>query len=98
MVLYEVTLEVDPALVAPLTTYMRTIHIPTIHQTGCFRSISFQRASSTRFRTSYHAASAAELERYLLVHAEEFRADFRAHFPTGVTITREIWTEETVWE
>lgn len=97
MVLYEVTLEVEPPLTERLWAYMRNSHIPRIYQTGCFRRISFQRASSTRYRTSYQAASSGDLERYLTVHAEAFRADFRAHFPSGLTISRETWTEDTAW-
>jgi len=98
MVLYEVTLETEPALADRLTEYMRTSHIPGIYRTGCFQGISFQRASSTRFRTSYRAVSSGDLERYLTAHAEAFRADFKSHFPSGVTITRETWTEDTTWD
>lgn len=98
MVLYEVTLEVDPPFTERLAAFMRDSHIPGIHRTGCFRRISFQRAAFTRCRTSYQAASSADLERYLSVHADGFRADFRAHFPSGLTITRETWTEDTVWD
>jgi hypothetical protein len=98
MLLYEVTLEVESPLAERLAQYMRSSHIPQIYQTGCFRRISFQRASSTRFRTSYEAASPPDLERYLTVHAEAFRADFRAQFPSGLTISRETWTEDTVWD
>jgi hypothetical protein len=97
MVVYEVTLEVEPALAERLTDYMRKSHIPAIHQTRCFTRISFQRATSTRFRTSYQAESSGDLERYLTVHAEAFRADFKAHFPAGVTISRETWAEDAAW-
>ncbi len=97
MVVYEVTLEVDPALTQRLTDYMRNNHIPAILQTGCFTRISFQRASSTRFRTSYQAESSSDLERYLTLHAEAFRADFKAHFPAGITISRETWSEDAAW-
>lgn len=97
MVLYEVTLDLDPQLDERLTAYMRGDHIPGIYQTGCFTRISFQRASATRFRTSYQATSVTDLERYLTVHAEAFRADFRAHFPSGLRISRETWTEDTTW-
>jgi hypothetical protein len=71
-------LKLDPLLTERLTAYMRGSHIPGIYQTGCFRRISFQRAAATRFRTSYQAASSTDLERYLTVHAEAFRADFRS--------------------
>jgi hypothetical protein len=97
MVLYEVTLDVEPTLAEELADYMRNSHIPAIHQTGCFQRISFQRASATRYRTSYHSVSLSDLERYLTVHADAFRADFKTHFPAGVTIRRETWSEDTTW-
>ncbi|HEY7635096.1 MAG TPA: DUF4286 family protein [Gemmatimonadales bacterium] len=96
--MYEVTLQVDSPLTEQVIAYMRDKHIPAIHQTGCFQRISFQRASSTRFRAVYHAASLTELERYLTVHAEAFRTDFREHFPSGLTISRETWVEDRSWE
>jgi hypothetical protein len=97
MVLYEVTLEVEPTLAEELVDYMRNSHIPAIYQTRCFHRISFQRASTTRYRTSYQSRSLSDLERYLTVHAEDFRADFKTHFPAGVTVTRETWSEDSSW-
>ena len=39
----------------------------------------------------------ADLDRYLRDHAPKFRAEFQADFPTGVTVTRETWTERETW-
>ena len=97
MLFYEVTLQVDPAIAAEVEVHMRREHIPEILATGCFRRIRFDRASPARFRTSYEAGSAADLERYHQEHAPRLRAAFQAHFPTGVTMTRETWDSLESW-
>jgi len=97
MLLYEVTLHVDPALAAAVEVHMRREHIPDIVATGCFQRISFDRAVSTLYRTSYEAKDEADLDRYLRQHAPRLRAAFQAHFPTGVTLTRETWTPLERW-
>ena len=97
MMLYEVTLDVEPALADALETYMRRTHIPEILATGCFYAARFDRASATRFRTCYQATSRAELDRYLQQHTERFRAHFAAHFPSGATAHREVWTVAEEW-
>jgi uncharacterized protein DUF4286 len=98
MILYEVTLQVEPALAQRVEEYMQQRHIPEIFATGCFRRIQFDRASAARFRTSYQANTQAELDRYLQDHASRLRVDFNAEFPAGVTLTREVWTSRKVWE
>jgi hypothetical protein len=98
MVIYEVTLQVEPALASSVERYMRDGHIPAIHATGCFQHIRFLQASAGRFRTSYEAATQADLDRYLDEHAPTFRAEFQAEFPRGVTVTRETWVERQRWD
>jgi hypothetical protein len=97
-VIYEVTLQVDPALASDLEDHMRREHIPAILRTGCFRQIRFDATSSGTFRTCYQADTPADLERYLRDHATRLRAEFQAHFPEGVTLSREIWTPREIWE
>jgi hypothetical protein len=97
MIIYEVTLQAEPALTAALEEFMLESHIPGIFRTGCFRRIRFSLASSARFRTSYQADTPAELDRYLQDYAPRFRAEFLEKFPTGVTITRETWIQREVW-
>lgn len=97
MVYYEVTLQVDPAMALAVEAHMRREHIPAILASGCFQRIRFERASPARFRTSYEARSESDLERYLRDHAPRLRADFQAHFPAGVTTTRETWTPLEHW-
>ena len=97
VVLYEVTVDVEPALADAFETYMRRTHIPEIFAIGCFHTVRFDRASPTRFRTCYQASSRAELDRYLQQHTERFRADFATHFPSGAIAQREVWTVTEVW-
>jgi hypothetical protein len=97
-VLYEVTLQVEPALRTALEQYMRNHHIPVILRTGYFYNIRFDRAGEGKFRTSYRAHSSAELERYLQDHAPGLRAEFQADFPSGVILTRETWTACQEWQ
>ena len=98
MIRYDVTLEVNAAQATAVAEYMRDVHIPEIFATGCFRSIRFERASPTRLRTSYASQRTGDLDRYLREHAPSLRAAFQARFPDGVTLTRETWTEVSVWE
>jgi hypothetical protein len=97
MLLYEVTLQVVPAVAQRVEEHMRKIHIPAILATGCFQRIRFARASPARFRTSYQAETQADLDRYLHDHAPAFRAELLAEFPDGFTATREVWTEVEGW-
>jgi hypothetical protein len=97
MISYEVTLQIERALIPSVEEFMRQSHIPDIFATGCFRRILFSRASPSRFRTAYQADSQADLDRYLRDHAPRFRAEVLAKFPEGLTITRETWTHMEVW-
>jgi hypothetical protein len=97
MIRYEVTLQVEPALAQTVENHMRSRHIPEIFATGCFRQIRFDRASPARFRTSYQADSQADLDRYLRDHAPRLRAELQRDFPRGLTVTREVWTQQEVW-
>ena len=97
MVLYEVTLQVEPALASEVEEHMRSHHIPAILATGCFETVRFDQAAPGRFRTTYQARSPADLQRYLENHAPGFRAEFQTLFPTGVSATREIWSAREVW-
>jgi len=97
MVVYEVTLEIDPALADAVEAHMRREHIPDIAATGCFQRIRLERASPSRFRTRYEAGTEIDLNRYLRDHAPRLRVDFQRHFPVGVTATRETWTPLESW-
>ncbi len=96
MVRYEVTLEAEPSIAPAVRAFLLDKHFPEMLATGCFQSISFATASPTRFRTTYHAATDADLQRYFQNHAAHLRADFVSRFPSGVSVSRETWDEEEV--
>ena len=98
MLRYEVTVAVREDLGPRFEAYFTSKHIPEILATGCFLDIRFDRSDDGRYRTVYHAAARADLERYLQQHAAHFRADFAQHFPEGVTPARENWTALAEWE
>jgi hypothetical protein len=97
MLLYEVTLDSEPAIAEELEEHMRKTHIPAIAATGCFRQIRFCRSASGRFRTSYEAENQADLDRYFRDHAPALRHEFSREFPKGVTLSRETWALREVW-
>jgi hypothetical protein len=97
MILYEVTVHVEPPLVQQVEEHMRQSHIPAIFGTGCFQRIRFCQAAPDRFRTSYEAATQQDLDRYFREHAPGLRNEFTTFFPTGVSIARETWVLREVW-
>ena len=77
---------------------MRDHHIPALLATGCFAHAELDRAKETRFRQRYLAESLAELERNTWkITAPALRRDYEKHFPSGTSLTREIWEEVRRW-
>jgi len=90
MILYEVTVTVAAHLAEDYERYMVGQHIPDVLATGYFVSAEMSR-SGDKYRVSYYTETQDSLDRYLASDTERLRADFAAHFPEGVTVTREIW-------
>ena len=97
MIAYEVTAEMEERLSGRYERDMR-IHIPEVLATGCFQAAVLARSAPGRYRTSYLARTQADLDRYLEHHTAALRADFAAHFPEGVSLSREVWTAVDRWE
>lgn len=95
MITYEVTANVDAALASTYEEYMTTRHLRDVLATGCFVEAVLERAGSGNYRARYVARTRDDVDRYLREHTTELRADFAARFPTGVRLSREIWTEES---
>jgi hypothetical protein len=98
MIAYEVTADVEERLVGVFERYMRERHIPQVVATGCFQAAIFARSSAGRYRTSYVARTQADLDRYLEAHTGALRADFAAHFPEDVALSREVWVAVERWD
>lgn len=97
MVIYEVSGTVKRELVPDYERYMRERHIPDVLATGSFLGAALVRAGENRYRILYEVADEATLQRYLDEHAPALRADFAAHFPTGVELSREVWKVMERW-
>ena len=91
VITYEVTVGMEARLAEAFEQYMRGKHIPAIMATTCFVAARFEKAAPMRYRTRFEAANRADLDFYLAKHAPRFREDFAAHFPSGCTVSREVW-------
>ncbi len=96
-VVYEVTARVDDALAYDYERFMIEHHMPDVVRTGCFLHAQLHEGGEGQYRAAYHAASHHELDRYLAEFAPTFRQEMSARFPTGVTLSRRVWTGRMQW-
>lgn len=79
MYIYNVTTKVDPSIHEIWVEWMKTTHIPEIMSTGCFSEFQFARllelddSDGPTYTTQYRAASKADYNRYLEIHASKLR-------------------------
>jgi hypothetical protein len=73
-VVYEVTGTVAARRRAEYEAWLRDEHVRDVLATGCFRDAWVVRLADGRVRTSYVAASADDLARYVAEHAPRLRA------------------------
>jgi 3-hydroxyisobutyrate dehydrogenase len=96
-VVYEVTARVDDALAYDYERFMIETHMPDVVRTGCFLHARLDQGGEGQYRAAYQATSQAEVDRYLADFAPRLREHMTARFPTGVTLSRRVWTERTQW-
>jgi hypothetical protein len=90
MIVYAVTLRVDPAVADEFVEYLRRTHVPDVLATGCFVGHEILRvtdppdAGDDRGRTTYcvqyRVRSRANLDRYLADHAPALRKEVADRF------------------
>jgi hypothetical protein len=97
-VIYEITAVVDIELIEKYEKYMREQHVPDLLATGYFRGAKFTSSTKSRYRILYEAHNQESLNQYLENDATRLRADFLAHFPTGIELSREIWQVVEYWK
>jgi hypothetical protein len=97
MIIYEITVVVQPALVEKYEQYMSERHIPDLLKTGYFSGAAFTCSTENRYRIRYEAFNKEALDQYLTRDAERLRADFLKHFPTGIEVSREVWEVLQTW-
>lgn len=97
MITYEVTATVAPDIRARYELFMRERHVPDVLATGLFIGARFSRSPEGRYQVTYEVKDRAALERYEQLHTARLRADFAAHFPEGVELSRDSWTTLHRW-
>jgi hypothetical protein len=102
MILYNVTVSIDPSVENEWTTYMREKHIPEVLDTGCFIEARFSRVhgeeeGGVTYATSYLAKDKAILDAYDANFAPRLQAEFNskwngrfAAFRTKLTVIEEF--------
>ena len=89
MLIYEITATVDPKLAAAYETYMTEQHIPELLATGYFAA-AFLAKNGEQYRIGYHAHTQELFDTYIANEADRLRTDFAQHFPTGITVSRQV--------
>jgi len=74
MILYNVTVSIDPSVSEEWLSWMRTIHIPEVMATGCFVESRLSRVQGEEeggvtFAITYLSPNQALLDEYQLKHA-----------------------------
>jgi len=97
MIIYEITATVRAGLAEEYEKYMRETHIPDLLATGFFSGAKFTFSGENRYRIQYEARDRKALDEYLETASTHLRADFLAHFPEGIELTRENWEVLQIW-
>ena len=104
MILYNVTVSIDPQIESVWTEYMRKKHIPEVMETGCFLESRFCRVhgeeeGGVTYATTYVLPNQETYDNYLAQFAEKLRDDFNAKwqgqfaaFRTLLTVVEEFKT------
>jgi len=98
MIIYEITATVRADLGEEYEKYMLERHIPDLLETGFFSGAKMARSGANRYRIQYEAHDQKALDEYFATEATRLRADFLAHFPQGVEVSRENWKVLRNWE
>jgi len=99
MIIYEITATVGSGgLAEEYEKYMLERHIPELLETGFFSGAKLTRAGANRYRIQYEAPDRKALDEYLATEATRLRADFLAHFPADVEVSRENWEVLQIWK
>ncbi len=85
MILYNVTVSIDPAAEQEWLNWMRQTHIPEIMETGCFIEARLSRVhgeedGGVTYATSYVAETKEKLADYQQQHAPRLQKDHNDRF------------------
>jgi len=101
MILYNVTVSIDPEQELEWTTWMQKTHIPAVMQTGLFQKwkmfkVQFESEDEVTYALQYFLSSMKDLQKYQSTHALRLQQDHLLQFPSHVafrTVLEEIVPE-----
>lgn len=91
-IVYEVTAVVETEIADGFEQFMRDHHIADVLSTKLFMNAVLETSKPGRYRIRYFAATREDLDRYLSDQAPRLRKDVLDRFPTGVELSREVWS------
>ncbi len=85
MILYNVTVSIDPSIKEEWISYMRSTHIPDVMATGCFIESRFSKLhaedeSEETYAIAYVAKNIDQLDIYQKEHAKKLQEDHSSRF------------------
>ena len=85
MILYNVTVSIDPTIHEEWLEWMKVKHIPDVMSTGCFIEARISRVhgeeeNGLTFAMSYVAPSQAHIDQYQKLHAPELQQEHSAKY------------------
>ena len=97
MIIYSVTVAVDPAVEAGWVDYMLEKHIDDVVRTGCFSKAEFFQVLDPpdargwkAYCVHYYASDLNDYERYIHEHAAKLRAEVIERFGSAFGATRQV--------
>ncbi|MFY0607346.1 MAG: DUF4286 family protein [Cyclobacteriaceae bacterium] len=88
MILYNVTVNIDPSVEMDWLSWMKSSHIPKVMDTGCFTDQKFFRllneapdATGSTYAIQYFASGEADLTNYLDHHAADLQKEVLDRYP-----------------
>lgn len=97
MILYNVTVSIDPGVHQEWLEWMRTTHIPDVMATGCFIESRISRVHGEEeggmtFAISYVSPSEEKMDEYRREHAPRLQADHSSRFQGRFAAFRTLLT------
>ncbi len=96
MLIYNVTINVEPDVIEEWKTWMLNDHIPAVMNTGCFTEFSFLKLhheaenDGETFAVQYMAANWNKLNEYLEEYAHALRSQTAEAFPNKTVAFRTV--------
>lgn len=95
MILYNVTVSIDPSISEDWLNWMRTQHIPDVMATGCFIESRISRVhgeeqDGVTYAITYLAPSSEKMEEYKQIHAPILQKDHAARYSGSFAAFRTV--------